>query len=461
MKKHYLIGISIVSFILLFVNEDIGLNLAIFGIVLTGLLLYAFNAQMKGAVERVLVVTTLLSCVAFAWYGDFASFAALLLSILLLQFRIQTPQLKTIQAFPIIVVNSLATSIRFFQFSKWLPVTRINTHSMKVLLAYIIIPLSFLSVFFLVYSFGSDHFSSLFTNYTFDFNPYQLVFVVVFGTYFSFSFWNYWVPEVCFDLNSKLNDELNEERLVMIQSTSSILDTDFKRKSGEITFFLLNLMLVAFIVTYNYEQFFESIATSKLSAATHERVNAVVLSVFLSVVVVLVYFKGQLNFDEKATKIKNLAQAWVVLNGGLLLSAVIVNSQYIASFGLTYKRLGVYVFLFLATMGLFFTFIKITKIKSNAYIFNQMIWYCYGVLLLCSFVNWGNLITQYNISVNKGTEPIFLSDLNFNDALRRQFFLENKLNGGYDETLREEEIKAKQSSSFLSQTLYYESLERK
>jgi hypothetical protein len=51
--------------------------------------------------------------------------------------------------------------------------------------------------------------------------------------------------------------------------------------------------------------------------------------------------------------------------------------------------------------------------------------------------------------------------LNFNDALRRQFFLENKLNGGYDETLREEEIKAKQSSSFLSQTLYYESLERK
>jgi hypothetical protein len=461
MKKHYLIGISIVSFILLFVNEDIGLNLAIFGIVLTGLLLYSFNAQMKGAVERVLVVTTLLSCVAFTWYGDFASFAALLLSVLVLQFRIQTPQLKTIQAFPIIVVNSLTTSIRFFHFSKWLPVARINTHSMKVLLAYIIIPLSFLSVFFLVYSFGSDHFSSLFTNYTFDFNPYQLVFVVVFGTYFSFSFWNYWVPEVCFEINPKLNDELNEERLVMIQSTSLILDTDFKRKSGEITFFLLNLMLVVFIVTYNYEQFFESIATSKLSAATHERVNAVVLSLFLSVVVVLMYFKGQLNFDEKVTKIKNLAQAWVVLNGGLLLSAVIVNSQYIASYGLTYKRLGVYVFLFLATMGLFFTFIKITKIKSNAYIFNQMIWYCYGVLLLCSFVNWGNLITQYNISVNKGTEPVFLSDLNFNDALRRQFFLENKLNGGYIEELREEEIKAKQSSSFLSQTLYYESLERK
>ena len=115
-------------------------------------------------------------------------------------------------------------------------------------------------------------------------------------------------------------------------------------------------------------------------------------------------------------------------------------------------------FLFLATMSLIFTAVKISKIKSNAYVFNQMIWYCYGVILLCSFVNWGNLITVYNISFNKGVEPVFLSDLNFNDVLRRQFFQENKLNGGYNEVLREEEIKVKQSTSFLSQTLYYESL---
>jgi hypothetical protein len=195
-----------------------------------------------------------------------------------------------------------------------------------------------------------------------------------------------------------------------------------------------------------------------LSAATHERVNAVLFSIFLSIVVVLLYFKGQFNFDSKAKNMKMLAKTWMVLNGFLIASTLIINSEYIAFFGLTYKRLGVYVFLFLAAMSLFFTFRKITRQKSNAYLFNQMIWYCYGVILLCSFVNWGNLITVYNISVNKGVEPLFLSDLNFNDSARRQFFIENKLDGKYVEELREEEIQLRQKDSFLSTALYYEFL---
>ncbi|MEY4963396.1 MAG: hypothetical protein RLZZ323_715 [Bacteroidota bacterium] len=458
MKKHHLIGISIVSFIVLFVNEDIGLNLAIFALVLIGLLVYSFKQHLKGTVERVLLGLSILSCLAFAWYGDFASFVAVFLSVLVLQFRIQTPQLKSIQVVPLLLINSLATSIRFFQFSKWLPEIRMNTNFAKILVAYVIIPLSFLSVFFLVYSFGSDHFSSLFTNYTFEFNPYQLIFVVVFGTYFSFSFWNYWVPDICLEMNSKLQDELKEGHVGTNQSIFSILDTDFKRKSGEITFLLLNLLLLLFLVTFNYEQFFESIASSQLSVATHERVNAVLFSIFLSIVVVLVYFKGEFNFDSKAKTMKILAKTWMVLNGFLIVSTLIVNTEYIASFGLTYKRLGVYAFLFLAAMSLIFTAVKITKIKSNAYVFNQMIWYCYGMILLSSFVNWGNIITIYNISVNKGLEPIFISNLNYNDAARRQFFLENKLDGQYVEQIREKEIKTKQSATFLSKSLYYEFL---
>ncbi len=241
----------------------------------------------------------------------------------------------------------------------------------------------------------------------------------------------------------------------------SLLDSDFKRRSGEITFLLLNLLLVVFIVTFNYEQFFESIATSKLSAATHERVNAVVFSIFMSIVVVPLYFKGEFNFEPKAKSIKMLAKVWILLNSILILSTLVINSEYISFYGLTYKRLGVFVFLILATLSLFFTFIKIARQKSNAYLFNQMIGYCYGMILLCSFINWGNLITIYNISVKKGIDPIFLSELNFNDEVRRNYFLENKLDGAYSEVLKEEEIKYKLTNSFLSKALYYESLKEK
>ena len=102
------------------------------------------------------------------------------------------------------------------------------------------------------------------------------------------------------------------------------------------------------------------------------------------------------------------------------------------------------------------SFVKIAKQKLNAFIFNQMIWYFFGTILLCSFVNWGNIITHYNITVNKGVEPIFLSGLNFNDEIRRDYFLQNKLADQYCKILWEKEISRMQSRSFLSKALFYE-----
>ena len=216
-----------------------------------------------------------------------------------------------------------------------------------------------------------------------------------------------------------------------------------------------------FIATYNYEQFFEVVKKSTLSSDTHERVNAVILSIIMAVGVILFYFKGGFNFDEKAKNLKKLAKIWILLNGVLILSTIIKNSEYVSFFGLTYKRLGVYAFLILAIIGLVFSFIKITKQKTNAFLFNQMIWCFYGTILLCSFVNWGNIITHCNISVNKGVEPIFLSGLNFNDESRRDYFLQKKLDGQYREISREKEIGRMQSEPFLSKFLYYEFINSK
>ncbi len=131
-----------------------------------------------------------------------------------------------------------------------------------------------------------------------------------------------------------------------------------------------------FIATYNYEQFFETTNSSELSSAIHERVNAVIFSTLMSIGVILLYFKGEFNFDAKANKIKNLAKIWIVLNAILIVSTCIKNAEYVSFFGLTYKRLGVFAFLILSMISLVFTFLKITRQKTNAYLFNQMVWYC-------------------------------------------------------------------------------------
>ena len=301
----------------------------------------------------------------------------------------------------------------------------------------------------------------MFTGYYLDIDAWQVFILTALGFFISFTFWNYWIPDFFCEKNDLLDNDFKKEAETQKKNSFSFLDIDFERRSGEITLFLLNVLLLVFIATYNYEQFFELVKKSHLSSETHERVTAVIFSIIMAVGVLLFYFKGGFNFDEKAKNLKKLAKIWILLNGFLILSTIIKNSEYVSFFGLTYKRLGVYAFLILSIIGLIISFVKIIKQKTNAFLFNQMIWYFYGTILLCSFVNWGNIITHYNISVEKGVEPIFLSGLNFNDELRRDYFLKNNLDGQYSEISREKEISLMQSRSLLSKALYYEFLPSK
>ncbi|MFH6999136.1 DUF4153 domain-containing protein [Flavobacterium sp. FlaQc-57] len=461
MKKHQIILASSLIFTLLFYNESVGVNLAIFGLLLTGSICYFFQDRFTDRSHLILVVTSVLSCLAFAWYGDFASFLALAMSVLFLQFKTQDSQLKIILIFPLIFLNAFTTLGRVFMFSQWLPARKIHNNFAKKLVAYFVIPAIFLVVFFTAYSFGSAHFSSLLTDYTLDLDIFQVILIGILGFYISFSFWNYWVPETCYEKKEMLDNDFSNIVEVKNQKTFSFLDLDFERKSGEITLVLLNLMLLVFIVTYNYEQFFEVVEKTKLSADTHERVNAVIFSIIMAVGVIMFFFKGGFNFDKKATTLKKLAKIWIVLNGILIVSTIIKNSEYVSFFGLTYKRLGVFAFLILAIIGLVFTFLKIRRQKTNAYLVNQMVWYFYGTILLCSFVNWGNLITIYNISVNKGVEPRFLSSLNFNDESRDAYFSTINVVGIKYGYLDVDSIEDRQNKPFLSKALYYEFVNNK
>lgn len=459
MKKHHLIFASSVMFTILFYDQNLGLNLALFGLLLISLLVYNYRESLNSLTTKALLITSILSCLAFAWYGDFPSFLALSLSLLSLQYKTQHAKLKIIQVFLVIIVNSFASLGRILMFSQWLPKQEVQGDFAKKLVAFVLIPLLFIGLFFGVYAFGSDLFSSVFSDYTLDVNVFQLIVIAVLGLYVSFSFWNFWVPDFCISFNSQLENEFESNSCDKSDTSLSWLDFDFQRKSGEITFVLLNTLLLFFIVTYNYEQFFEIQNRAQLSTATHERVNAVIISVLMAVGLILLYFRARFTFDETTNRLKILAKIWMVLNAVLVLSAALKNMEYVHQFGLTYKRLGVFAFLILVFISLLHTWLKISLQKTNAYLFNHMVWYVYGVLLLCSFVNWGQLITSYNLAVNKGVDPVFISRLEFNDSSRRDYLQENQLDGQQPEMYREDEIKEYQEQSFLSKVLYYETLQ--
>lgn len=456
MKKHHLIFTITTLFVALFYEQNPGLNIGILGIIV--LVLTYFNTEIAKRTKLffILFATSIISSFAFAWYGDFASFLAVFASLFLLGFTSKNKELKTLFVIPVFALNFVTFIYRFFQFEEWLPQRKAEGFWQKFL-AVVLIPALLLLIFFGIYSKGSSHFASFFSDYELDINLWEVFVFTVMGFFLSFNFFNFKVYEFISKQNHYLkNSFLSEEEIA--KPTYDFLDLNAERLSGIVSFLGLNILLLFFIVTFNYEQFVElpKATANQLAEETHERVGAVIASIVMAIAVIMFYFKGAFNFDKKAKSLKILAQFWVFLNAVLVISAFAKNSEYVFNLGLTYKRLGVYAFLGLSVIGLVITFIKIQKQKTNAYLFNQMFWYVYGLILVCSFINWGGIITSHNLDRKDFEANYHFNSVDFNDKQLLQYY--QKTNNKEMQAILKEKIQKKQQESLLSKVLYYETI---
>lgn len=456
MKTHHYILITALLFVLVFYDQDMGLNLGILGVIYAVLTLFKTPGKNKTKTFYILFATSILSSIAFAWYGDFASFLAVVSSLLLLGYRSRNRKMKILFLIPVFIVNGCTSICRIFSFDQWLPKRNVSGIWQKTL-AFILIPLVLVSVFFGIYSAGSDHFAALFTDYELDLNLWQVFCLSVLGFFIAFNYWNFAVERLIYKSHYVLDNDFRKDTRIP-KATYSFLDLDTERTSGIISFFCLTILLVFFIITYNYEQFYEVSKTpNQLSEETHERVNAVIMSIIMAILVIMFYFKSDFNFDPKAGLMKILAKIWIFLNAVLVLSAAVKNYEYIISYGFTYKRLGVFAFLLLSLIGLALTFLKIQKKKRNAYLFNTMAWYLYGIILGCSYINWGGLVTSQNMDRKNFNVNYHLTDVNFSEkalleyaADKRDWELQKEI---------EEKIKNERSKTFLSKIMYYQTIQ--
>ncbi|KQT20656.1 beta-carotene 15,15'-monooxygenase [Chryseobacterium sp. Leaf405] len=455
MKTHHYIFLTTLLFVIVFYDQNVGPNLGIIGIIYAILTLVKTPEKNKTKTFLFLFVTSILSSIAFAWYGDFPSFLAVVSSILLLGYKSKNRRMKILFLIPVFVLNCMTSFCRVFSFDQWLPKKNVPGLWQKTL-AFVLIPLILISVFFGIYSAGSDHFASLFTDFELDINFWQLVAMIALGFFIAFNYWNYAVEKFIYKNNYMLDNDFKEKDKIQ-KPTYSFLDLDAERMSGVISFFSLNILLIFFIITYNYEQFYEVTKTSvKLSEETHERVNAVIMSIVMAILVIMFYFKSNFNFDPKAGKMKILVNIWIFLNAVLVISAMIKNSEYIMNYGFTYKRLGVYGFLILSLIGLIMTFIKIQTKKRNAFLFNTMTWYVYGVILICSYINWGGIITSENMRRKSFDISYHRDEVNFSEKLLLEYAEQKN-----DSSLKTEilnKVKPQKEEKFLSKVLYYQTM---
>lgn len=458
MKTHHYILITTFVFVVLCYGEtNAGVNLGILGIVYSLLTFLRTPLRNRTKVFFTLLATSVFSSVAFAWFGDFPSFLALVSSLLLLSFRSKNRKLKALFIIPVFVMNCFSFFCRFFSFQDWLP-KKDTSGWWKKMLAFVVIPFIFVAVFFGIYSAGSDHFANLFAGYELDFNLLEFIGFSILGFFIAFNYWTFLVERFLYKQNHFLDNTFST-KIPDPKPSLSFLDLDSERIGGVISFICLNILLIFFIITYNYEQFYETVKSpNQLSGETHERVNAVIMSIVMAVLVIMFYFKSNFNFDAKAGWLKILAKTWIGLNGVLVISAMLKNLEYISQYGFTYKRLGVCAFLLLSIIGLVFTFIKIQYKKRNAYLFNTMSWAFYGTVLVCSYFNWGGFITSQNMKRSDFALDYHIHQINFSEKQMLKYAEEK-----HDAALKKQildRIKNYETPKILSKVLYYETIQK-
>jgi hypothetical protein len=154
----------------------------------------------------------------------------------------------------------------------------------------------------------------------------------------------------------------------------------------------------------------------------HNGVSLIILSIVIASTLIMFLFRKNFNALKGSNTLKLMVYFWIAQNLLMLCSTAYRNQIYIHDFNLTYKRIGVYVWIALALLGLILTLIKVYKEQSNwALIRNNLsAWFC--TLVLSSVLNWDLVITRYNIKNKALTEIDFyylfsLSDSNIPELL--------------------------------------------
>ena len=181
-------------------------------------------------------------------------------------------------------------------------------------------------------------------------------------------------------------------------------------KIGVILLILMNLLILGLnIVDIEFLWLnFDPSEITGLASYVHQGTYMLIFSIILSMVILLFYFRGNLNFYRKNRILKILSLSWICQNVFMALSVALRDYYYVIYIhAISYKRIGVLVYLLLTLVGLVTMILKITQKRSTYNILKINSWAVFIVFLLMSSFNWDMVIAEYNIAnPNRSTVDI-------------------------------------------------------
>ncbi|MBC7851352.1 MAG: DUF4173 domain-containing protein, partial [Chitinophagaceae bacterium] len=212
---------------------------------------------------------------------------------------------------------------------------------------------------------------------------------------------------------SKLSDDLVRRRTSVYQSggfaefITSIMGRAGKgmlalknaNTIGLISIILLNLLLLVVNgIDISYIWMGIDVSTTNLYEMIHNGTELLIISILLAILVLLLVFKGNLNFYRGSKQLKIAAYCWIIQNIILVVSVLLRDIYYIRETGLAYKRVGVLFYLALVCVGLLSVLIKISRRKSIYFLLRVNTWAVMILLVFSTTINWDEYIASYNFN---------------------------------------------------------------
>lgn len=410
-------------FVYLFKGQPAGINVLLFNLILLGSVYGSGRLLMTNRLHLLVSSGLLLSALMVLLYGSIMAITANVFSIILFLGFTAAGDIKLLlNGFPVSVFAAFTAP--YYYFNELLQVTGQKSSGRRLLRFTLVVltPIVFLLIFTTIYASASPYFNNLtggLLEKILDFFD-ALIRIV--------SPESFWLAVAGFLIITAFLSGKSNQLLLLFDENGSMqllrkrrifsgrmpsLKTEYR--SGVVTLILLNLLLAVMNVLdiYNVWLFFEWNGLY-LKQFVHEGTWLLIFSILISIVIVLYYFRANLNFYPKRSLLLSLAMIWLAQNALLAVSVGVRNMWYIHHFNLAYKRIGVYAFLLLTLVGLVTVILKIKKRKTHLFLFHNNALAAYAVLIGLSLFNWDSLIATYNVKHARKAffHPEFMITLN-------------------------------------------------
>lgn len=424
--KKLLLFIGAFLFSTLFYDKRIGLNLFLFSIVTISVLYVNNKDDFKNKRTLLYACLYLITGLAVFFHDSLVSVIANFVTFFTLIGLLSEHK----SSIYINWLNGLYTTIaglfhRNFTFNE---ITQEVEQKKSVdyihLIKIIFIPSIILIIFIGLYQNGNPLFSKIIASIDLSFINVQWLLFAGLGYYLLSNIHKPIEVEPATEIDLKTGNSLSKTNAFSIPKLKQ------ENQLGVILISLLNALILLFLITdITFLISNDDVRASVFSSQVHSGINALIASIVIAIIILLYVFRGDINFYKDNKTLKQLAFTWIILNIVLVLSITAKNGQYIYYYGLTYKRIGVLVYLTLAVTGLITTLVKINKIKNIWYLLRLNTKAAFIVLIIASTINWDYHITNYNFNYAKSMDFNYLIELSNNNTFLLKEQAETKVLG--------------------------------